>query len=97
MKLPNNLPRTVAELCESPEVQAHLCSFPEVQRIVMQTFAAAYSLCLLDNKDQDDVDGDQIWQTFYKALNTGYLRLDDEIFVRSNYTPFGNSEIVSQS
>jgi hypothetical protein len=62
----------------------------------MQTFAAAYSLHLLDSKDQD-VDGEQIWQTFYKALSTGYLRLDDEIFVRSNYSPIGNSEIVAHS
>jgi hypothetical protein len=95
MKLPSNLPRTVAELCNHPEVQAHLCSFPEVQRIVMQTFAAAYSLHLLDSKDQLDVGGDQVWQTFYMALCTGYLRLDDELFERSNYSPFGNSQIVS--
>jgi hypothetical protein len=86
MKLPSNLPRTVAELC----------NHPEVQRLVMLTFATAYSLHLLDCEDHTKVDAEQVWQTFIEALEKGYAQLDDELFERSNYSPFGNSEIVSQ-
>jgi hypothetical protein len=85
MKLPSNLPRTVAELC----------SHPEVQRLVMLTFATAYSLHLQDCDDPTKVDAEQVWQTFIEALEKGYAQLDDELFERSNYSPFGNSQIVS--
>jgi hypothetical protein len=86
MKLPSNLPRTVAELCNSPEVQ----------RLVMLTFATAYSLHLLDCEDPTNIDAEQVWQTFLKALGEGYAQLDDELFERMNYSPVGNSQIVSQ-
>ena len=86
MRLPNHLPRTVAELC----------NHPEVQRLVMLTFATAYSLHLLDCEDPTKIEPEQIWQTFFKALEKGYIELDDELFERSNYSPFRNSEIVKQ-
>jgi hypothetical protein len=87
MKLPSNLPRTVAELCSNPEVH----------RIVMQTFAAAYSLHLQDCDDPTKIDVTQVWLTFIEALEKGYAQLDDELFERMNYSPFGNSETVQQS
>jgi len=86
MRLPNYLPRTVAELC----------SHPEVQRLVMETFAAAYSLQLMDCEDTSKIDVEQIWLTFLRALGEGYAQLDNEIWERSNYSPVRNSEIVKQ-
>jgi hypothetical protein len=94
MKLPSNLPRTVAERYKSPEFQAYLCSFPEVQRLVMLTFASAYSLHLLDCEDPTKIDAAQVWQTFIEALEKGHAQLDDELFERMNYSPVGNSEPV---
>jgi hypothetical protein len=76
MKIPNKLPRTVVDLC----------NHPEVQRIVMQTFATAYGLHLLDCDDQTDVDAEQVWLTFLNALGEGWSQLDDELFKRSNYS-----------
>jgi hypothetical protein len=81
MKILNHLPRTVAELC----------NHPEVQRIVMQTFATAYSLHLLDCEDQTSVDAEQVWLTFLNALGEGWSQLDDELFERSTYSPVRNS------
>jgi hypothetical protein len=80
MKLPNQLPRTVAELC----------NHPEVQRLVMNTFATAYSLHLLDCEDQTTIEPQQVWQTFIEALEKGNIELNDELFERSNYSPIGS-------
>ena len=86
MRLPNHLPRTVAELC----------SHPEVQRLVMQTFAVAYSLQLMDCEDASKIRPQQVWQTFLNALGEGYAQLDNELWERKNYLPVRNSENVSQ-
>jgi hypothetical protein len=87
MKLPSNLPRTIDELCKHPDVRS----------IVMQTYATAYSLHLFDSEDPTKIDAAQVWQVFLKALCEGYSQFDDELFERMNYSPVGNSQIVSQS
>jgi len=81
MRLPNYLPQTIAELC----------SHPEVQHLLMQTFAAAYSLHLLDCEDASKIDAEQIWLTFLNALSEGYAQLDNELWERKNYLPVRNS------
>jgi hypothetical protein len=86
MRLPNHLPRTVAELC----------SHPEVQRIIMLTFGSAYSPRLLDCEDQTRIEPEQVWQTFIEALERGYFHLDDKLWERKNYSPVRNSENISQ-
>ena len=86
MKLPNHLHRTVAELC----------SHPEVQHLLMQTFAAAYSLHLLDCEDPSKYDANKVWWIFFDALREAYTKLDDELFERKYYSPVRNSENVSQ-
>jgi len=86
MRLPNYLPQTIAELC----------SHPEVQHLLIQTFAAAYSLHLLDCEDASKIRPQQVWQTFLKVLGEGYAQLDNELWERKNYSPVRNSENVSQ-
>jgi hypothetical protein len=81
MRLPNYLPRTVAELC----------SHPEVQHLLMQTFAAAYSLHLLDCEDPSKYDANKVWWKFIDALRVAYINLDDELFEHKNYSPVRNT------